>query len=100
MVNFMYGNRRLNTVPIGKIWVPKNPDKNKIDLSATEDLMVVAKTTQKENEATQEAAEIVSSAAPEGNTATSDANIKPEESVAAVTKRKRKSSDSKQSKKK
>jgi preprotein translocase subunit SecD len=99
MVNFMYGNRRLTTVPIGKIWIPKNPDKNKTDLSATEDLMVVAKTAQKENEVPQEVAEIAPSAVPEGNAA-GDANVKPEESVAAVTKRKRKSSDSKQSKKK
>ncbi len=36
MVNFMYGNRRLTTVPIGKIWIPKNSNKKNIDLAFNE----------------------------------------------------------------
>lgn len=107
MVNFMYGNRRLNTVPIGSIWIPKNLDKSKthfsIDKSEKENpanpAIKIDEPTTKENTTIQIAAkELPSSTAAEN--AMSETNQKSDNNVAIKAKSKRKSSEAKQSKKK
>ena len=107
MVNFMYGNRRLNTVPIGKIWIPKNSDKHGIqsslDQSDMEEEIPNTKTVAMPTAVQKTTSSVTADASPVGVTAptiTDNTNLQSEESIASKPKSKRKSPATKQPKRK
>jgi len=49
LVNLLYGNRRLNSVPIGKIWIPENRNESLTTLDAVNGEVIDTKEHNREN---------------------------------------------------
>lgn len=102
MVNFMYGNRRLNTVPIGKIWIPQRSDK--IDQSTVEeelpDTKAIDKLISAQNITPSGIGALPTDTGTAAEQVTDNTNLQPEESVTGKPKSKRKTSAAKQPKRK
>jgi len=105
MVNLIYGSRRkLDHVPIGKIWIPKQSPASAKDMSheegETNEGTVSAKITiseQKKENIKSEASSPIETIA-DTNNIVDDAKIKSDEKAITKTKSKRKTSNAKQPK--
>ncbi|MDO9470487.1 MAG: protein translocase subunit SecD [Nitrosomonas sp.] len=106
MVNLMYGSRRrLDHIPIGKIWIPKHrlaSDKaiSHEEVEANEDTIASGKVIINEQKKVNIQSEAISPVEKiaETNNIVDDAKIRPDEKAIIKTKNKRKKSDVKQPK--